>query len=84
MTAKACNSIFIKRPYISVVSAIQKNILGELAKGERSNNGFIDHYPICHAQYQLKARWSRNELPENTGTIGRTLSAPLLRLIVIR
>lgn len=60
------NSIFIKRPYISVVGTIQKNILGELAKGERSNNGFIDRILFVMPNIQLKARWSRNELPENT------------------
>ena len=36
------SSIFIKRPYISVIGTIQKKILSELAKGERSSNGFID------------------------------------------
>lgn len=49
------NSIFIKRPYISVVGTIQKNILGELAKGERSNNGFIDRIPFCHAQHTVES-----------------------------
>ena len=36
------SSIFIRRPYISVIGTIQKKILGELVKGERSSNGFID------------------------------------------
>lgn len=38
----AKSSIFIKRPYISVIGTIQKKILSEIAKGERSSNGFID------------------------------------------
>ena len=38
----AKSSIFIKRPYISVIGTIQKKILSELAKGERSSNGFIE------------------------------------------
>lgn len=59
-------SIFIKRPFISVIGTIQKNILGELAKGERSNNGFIDRILFVMPNIQQKARWSRHELPENT------------------
>lgn len=59
-------SIFIKRPYISVIGTIQKNILGELAKGERSSNGFIDRILFVMPNIQQKARWSRHELPENT------------------
>lgn len=60
------SSIFIKRPYISVVGTIQKKILGELSKGERSSNGFIDRILFVMPNLQQKARWSRNELPENT------------------
>lgn len=33
------NSIFIKRPFISVVGTIQKRLLTELANGERAANG---------------------------------------------
>ena len=60
------SSIFIKRPYISVVGTIQKKILGELSKGERSSNGFIDRILFVMPNLQQKARWSRNELLENT------------------
>lgn len=59
-------SIFIKRPYISVIGTIQKNVLGELAKGERSNNGFIDRILFVMPNIQQKARWSKHELPETT------------------
>ena len=60
------SSIFIKRPYISVVGTIQKKILGELSKGERSSNGFIDRILFVMPNLQQKARWSRTELPEST------------------
>ena len=60
------SSIFIKRPYISVVGTIQKKILGELSKGERSSNGFIDRILFVMPNLQQKARWSRSELPEST------------------
>ena len=61
----AKSSIFIKRPYISVIGTIQKKILSELAKGERSSNGFIDRILFVMPNLQQKARWNDKELPEN-------------------
>ena len=61
----AKSSIFIKRPYISVIGTIQKKILRELAKGERSSNGFIDRILFVMPTLQQKARWNDKELPEN-------------------
>jgi len=59
------SSIFIKRPYISVIGTIQKKILSELAKGERSSNGFIDRILFVMPNLQQKARWSDRELPDD-------------------
>ncbi|SPY34680.1 Uncharacterised protein [Porphyromonas cangingivalis] len=75
------SSIFIKRPYISVVGTIQKKILGELSKGERSSNGFIDRILFVIPNLQQKARWSKTELPEDTekrwgGIIRRLIDLP--------
>ncbi|WP_304295673.1 DUF3987 domain-containing protein [Porphyromonas gulae] len=75
------SSIFIKRPYISVVGTIQKKILGELSKGERSSNGFIDRILFVMPNLQQKARWSKTELPEDTekrwgGIIRRLIDLP--------
>ena len=61
----AKSSIFIKRPYISVIGTIQKKILRELAKGERSSNGFIDRILFVMPNLQQKARWNGKELPED-------------------
>lgn len=58
----ARSSIFIKRPYISVIGTIQKKILSELAKGERSNNGFIDRILFVMPNLQYKTRWNDKEL----------------------
>ena len=58
----AKSSIFIKRPYISVIGTIQKKILHELAKGERSSNGFIDRILFVMPNLQQKARWNDKEL----------------------
>ena len=61
----AKSSIFIKRPYISVIGTIQNKILNELAKGERSSNGFIDRILFVMPNLQQKARWNDKELPED-------------------
>ena len=73
------SSIFIKRPFISVVGTIQKKILGELSKGERSSNGFIDRILFVIPNLQQKARWSKTELPESTE--GRVSFSNLLRCL---
>jgi len=54
----ARSSVFIKRPYISVIGTIQKKVLGELAKGERSCNGFIDRILFVLPSDQQKIRWN--------------------------
>jgi hypothetical protein len=58
------SSIFIKRPYISVVGTIQQKILGELGKGERANNGFIDRILFVMPEAVEKSRWNDRETPE--------------------
>lgn len=58
------SSIFIRRPYISVIGTIQKKILGELVKGERSSNGFIDRILFVMPESVLKSRWNDRETPE--------------------
>ncbi len=57
-------SIFIKRPYISVVGTIQQKILGELGRGERASNGFIDRILFVMTLLVQKSRWSDRETPE--------------------
>ena len=61
----AKSSIFIKRPYISVIGTIQNKILNELAKGERSSNGFINRILFVMPNLQQKARWNDKELQED-------------------
>ena len=58
------SSIFIRRPYISVIGTIQKKILGELVKGERSSNGFIDRILFVMPESVLKSRWNDRETPD--------------------
>ena len=52
------SSIFIRRPYISVIGTIQKKILGELVKGERSSNGFIDRILFVLPKSREVPKWT--------------------------
>lgn len=60
----AKSSIFIKRPHISVIGTIQRN-LERIGKGERSSNGFIDRILFVMPNLQQKARWNDKELPKD-------------------
>lgn len=55
------NSVYISRPFISVVGTIQNGILNELAQGNRTSNGFIDRLLFAIANNQDKQPWSDNE-----------------------
>ena len=76
----ARSSVFIKRPYISVIGTIQKKVLGELAKGERSCNGFIDRILFVLPSDQQKIRWNDRELSED---IDQQWADILSRLIML-
>lgn len=57
----AKDSVYISRPFISVVGTIQNGILNELAQGSRSSNGFIDRLLFAIASNQDKQAWSDRE-----------------------
>lgn len=59
------NSIFIKRPFISVVGTIQKRLLTELANGERTANGFIDRILFAMTKSNVKPRWNEDEVRDD-------------------
>lgn len=59
------HSIFIKRPFISVVGTIQKRLLTELANGERAANGFIDRILFAMTKSNGKPRWNENEVRDD-------------------
>lgn len=70
------NSAFIKHSFISVIGTIQKGLLKELAKGERSENGFIDRILFVFPPNLKKEYWNELELSTNI--------APLWAAIVKR
>ncbi len=55
------NSVYISRPFISVVGTIQNGILNELVQGSRTSNGFIDRLLFVMPHNQDKQPWSDKE-----------------------
>lgn len=75
------NSVYISRPFISVVGTIQNGILNELAQGSRTSNGFIDRLLFVIANNQDKQPWSDKEPSFDiekawSDIIGRLVSMP--------
>lgn len=75
------NSVYISRPFISVVGTIQNGILNELAQGSRSSNGFIDRLLFVMHNNQDKQPWSDKEPTFDieaawTDIIGRLVKLP--------
>ena len=76
----AKSSVFITRPFIPVIGTIQKKILCELAKGDRSSNGFIDRILFIMPTLQSKARWSDKDISDNLELEWHTLMNKLIHL----
>lgn len=75
------NSVYISRPFVSVVGTIQNGILNELAQGSRAANGFIDRLLFVIAENQDKPCWSDREPAfdiekEWADIIGRLVTMP--------
>lgn len=74
------NSIFIKRPFISVVGTIQKRLLTELANGERTANGFIDRILFAMTESSGKPRWQENEVSEDLDNAWESILTAMLSM----
>ncbi|PRY09037.1 uncharacterized protein DUF3987 [Pontibacter ummariensis] len=55
---------FISQPFIPVTGTIQNALLEEMAKDNRSQNGFIDRILFAMPSELKKDYWSETELPE--------------------
>jgi hypothetical protein len=69
---------FITRPFIPVIGTIQKNILSDLARGDRSSNGFIDRILFIIPPTQRKARWNAKDISGNLELEWHTLMNKLI------
>lgn len=61
---KTSESIRIERSFISVCGTIQTSILDQMAKNNRSDNGFIDRVLFTMPGGLKKEVWSKKELPK--------------------
>jgi len=60
---KGSDPIFIQNPFIGVAGTVQPNVLEQLARGERSDNGFIDRFLFVYPDNLTKADWGLEETP---------------------
>jgi len=58
---KTSDSIRIENPFITVVGTIQDNILIDISKGDRSNNGFMDRILFAMPENLYKEHWNEIE-----------------------
>lgn len=58
----AKNSVSVKHSFINVIGTIQHGVLKELAKGERSQNGFLDRILFVIPNNLEKRYWNDDEL----------------------
>ena len=52
------SGVFIANPFLCVISTIQPKVLGELAAGNRSANGFMERFLFVVPDDQSKVKWS--------------------------
>jgi len=72
--------IYISHPFISVIGSIQNGILDELAKDDRTNNGFIDRILFAIPNNLKKPYWSENEISEEIISSYHSIIGMLLNL----
>jgi len=63
---KTGESIFIPFPFVSVAGTIQNSLLNDLAKNNRSQNGFIDRILFAFPDKLKKEYWSENEVKQES------------------
>lgn len=62
------HSISVRKSFISVIGSIQFQQLCDLAKGDKSDNGFIDRILFVVPRTMQKQYWSTDELPTSIDT----------------
>jgi hypothetical protein len=73
---------FIPQPFISVGGTIQNGMLNQLAKDNRSHNGFVDRILFAFPEGIKKEYWNKDELEQGTIEIWRDALNKLLNLSV--
>jgi len=79
---KTGEPVFIPLPFISVAGTIQNGILTELAKDNRTQNGFIDRILFVIPDNIQKEYWSETDLPPIVSENWQAILSNLLNLSV--
>lgn len=74
------NSVSIKRSFIGVIGSIQYGLLKDLAKGDRSDSGFLDRILFVIPRDLSKKYWSLKELPSHIIPLWNNMLNDLLKL----
>jgi len=74
------NSVSIKRSFIGVIGSIQHGLLKDLAKGDKSDNGFLDRILFVIPRDLRKKYWSLTELPSHIIPLWSNILNDLLKL----
>ena len=81
---KSGEPVFIPLPFISVCGTIQNGILNELAKDNRTENGFIERILFVIPSDLQKEYWSENELRPDISENWNTILSNLLSLSITK
>lgn len=76
----ARNTVSIQHSFIGVIGTIQHGILKELAKGDRSQNGFLDRILFVLPNFVEKQYWNDRELPKHIMSQWNNLLSQLINL----
>ncbi|MEG1400781.1 DUF3987 domain-containing protein [Bacteroides sp.] len=72
------HSISVRKSFISVIGSIQFHQLCDLAKGDKSDNGFIDRILFVVPCDLQKRYWSNDELPQHINILWGNLIGELI------
>ena len=76
----ARNTVSIQHSFIGVIGTIQHGILKDLAKGDRSQNGFLDRILFVLPRIVQKQYWNDKKLPEHIAPLWNNLISELIHL----
>ena len=74
------NSISVRKSFISVIGSIQLRQLCDLAKGDKSDNGFLDRILFVLPQDLQKKYWSTEEIPPHLHTVWSNLIGKFIEI----
>jgi hypothetical protein len=74
------SSVSIKKSFIGVIGSIQHGLLKDLAKNDKSDNGFLDRILFIVPRDLRKKYWSVQDLPSNITPLWKNILNELIHL----